>query len=426
MKKNILLIAYYWPPSGGPGVQRWLKMSYYLAEQGHSITVLTVDPEFANYPNKDEGLIHEIHPSIRVVKTRAFNPYLILNWRNKPETDVASNFSIPKEGKWRFRLLAMLRTHLFIPDPRRGWNRHALKAAYALMPQNSFDAVISTSPPHSTQLIGWKLKKKFGIKWIVDFRDPWSGIIFYHELGHSFLSRALDRYYETNIIRSADELVVVGEKMRKDVVDEFGVAPSKIHVVHNGYDSRDFKNLELSPSEEDHFRVVYTGTLSSLYNFQPMFKAVAECAKRTRITCEIYGKMHEEIQAGLLDIWPEFQFFGEVKHGQVNEKQQRADLLIMAIADVPNAEHVISGKIFEYLKSGNPILCMGPKQGDAAKIIEQCSAGRTFERSEVPEMCDFIMDMAQSKKEGVTRSPNEEEVAKFSREALAWKVGELL
>ena len=426
MKKKILLIAYYWPPSGGPGVQRWLKMSYYLAEMGHDITVLTVDPGHANYPNLDEGLVQDVHPKIRVVRSRAFNPYRILSWWKKDGTDVASNFSIPKKAKWKFKLLAIIRTHLFIPDPRRGWNRYALAAGRKLMRENTFDTVISTSPPHSTQLIGWKLKKEFGVKWIVDFRDPWSGIIFYHELGHSFASRALDRYYEHKVVDAADTLVVVGEKMGEDLTEDFGLKPGKVQVVHNGFDSRDFKSLNPEHQKDQNFRVVYTGTLSSLYNFQPMFRAVAECSKTTSISCEIYGKIHSDIQEELLEIWPNFQFMGEIKHGEVNEKQQRADLLVMAIADVPNAEHVVSGKLFEYLKSGNSILCMGPKHGDAAKIIEKCGAGQTFGRSEEREMCEFIRTMAALKERGTPIQPKQNEIAQFSREALAQKIAELL
>ena len=117
---------------------------------------------------------------------------------------------------------------------------------------------------------------------------------------------------------------------------------------------------------------------------------------------------------------------GEIKHGEVNEKQQRADLLVMAIADVPNAEHVVSGKLFEYLKSGNPILCMGPKNGDAAKIIEQCGAGHTFSRLEEKEMCEFILTMAGLKEKGTPNQPKANEIAQFSREALAQKIAGLL
>ena len=147
------------------------------------------------------------------------------------------------------------------------------------MRENTFDTVISTSPPHSTQLIGWKLKKEFGVKWIVDFRDPWYGIIFYHELGHSFASRALDRYYERKVVDAADTLVVVGEKMGEDLTEDFGLKPGKVQVVHNGFDNRDFKSLNPEHQRDQNFRVVYTGTLSSLYNFQPMFRAIAECSK---------------------------------------------------------------------------------------------------------------------------------------------------
>lgn len=425
--KKILLIAYYWPPSGGPGVQRWLKMSYYLAELGCDITVLTVSPESANYPNQDDELLNEVHPSIRVIRTKAWNPYKLLRFGGKQgRTDAASNFSIPKGSRWRFKALLMLRTHLFIPDPRRGWNRFAIRTANKLLSENQFDTVITTSPPHSTQLIGWKLKKRFGLRWIVDFRDPWSGIIFYHELGHTGLSRFIDRYYESQVVKTADKILVVGDKMKSDLSGEFGMNGQNIEVIHNGFDNRDF---EKNPSESDSdglFKVVYTGTLSSLYNYQPMFKAVADCAKQFPINCEIYGKIHDEIKSELLGISSEFDFRGEVKHSEVNAKQQSADLLIMAIADVPNAEHVISGKVFEYLRSGNPILCLGPRQGDAAKIIQGCEAGRTFERHELLEMKAFISELAERKRSGQPFESNEAEISRYSREALAKKVYDLL
>lgn len=425
--KKLLLIAYYWPPSGGPGVQRWLKMSYYLAELGCDITVLTVSQESANYPNQDDELLSEVHPSIRVIRTKAWNPYKLLQIGGKKGgTNAASNFSIPKESRWKFKVLSVLRTHLFIPDPRRGWNRFAIRKAKQLLTEDQFDAIITTSPPHSTQLIGWKLKKKFGLKWIVDFRDPWSGIIFYHELGHSLFSRYIDRYYESQVVKNADKIVVVGDKMKSDLSGEFKMNGQNIEVIHNGFDNRDFEQIPNEPDSNGPFKVVYTGTLSSLYNYQPMFEAVAACAKEFPIKCDVYGKIHDDIKSELLGICPEFEFHGEVKHSEVNEKQQSADLLVMAIADVPNAEHVISGKLFEYLKSGNPILCLGPPQGDAAKIIQACEAGRTFERHELEEMRTFILELAERKRSRKPFKSNQAVISRYSREALAKKVYDLL
>lgn len=426
-KKKVLLVAYYWPPSGGPGVQRWLKMTRYLVEMGCEITVLTVEPEHASYPHWDEKMAAEVHPSIEVIRTKAFNPYRIFG-SGQSKSGPAANFSVPKSGRWKFRLLSAIRSHLFIPDPRRGWNRWAKHAALNLCRERSIDTVITSSPPHSSQLIGLYLKRKLGLKWIVDFRDPWTQIYYYKDLGHSAISHWLDKRYESLVVQNADCIIHVGKSMVEMLSAAYPEAKSKSSIVHNGYDERDFGQLETGAAERNGgFEIGYTGTLSSLYNFAPVFKAIDACSKEFDfVRCRITGRIPSEIESELEQACPAIEFFPEMPHAEITRVQAQADLLILIIPDVPNADYILTGKLFEYLRSGNPILCLGPKNGDAAAVINGCKAGRTFERTEVPEMVDYIHECIRHKMAGKAPKSDSVQVQQYSREALAKKVYDLI
>lgn len=424
-KKKILLIAYYWPPSGGPGVQRWLKMAHYLAEMGCDITVLTVSESDAHYPHQDEELLGEVHSSIKVIRTKSFNPYRIFGSK-KASKQPAANFSVPKTGRLRFQFLAFVRSHLFIPDPRRGWNYWAKKRALALCKLEGIETVITTSPPHSTQLIGLYLKRKLGIKWVVDFRDPWTQIFYYHTLNHSAFSRFLDARYERLVVANADKIIHVGETMVEMLVDMHPSAKSKSVVVHNGYDERDFDGLKQPPRSEG-FHIAYTGTLSSSYDYQPLFRAIRLAAERNNaITCTLSGQIPVDIESELRDLCPIVEFTGELPHSQVTQRQLEADLLLLVLSNVPNAAYILSGKVFEYLRTGNQILCLGPTGGDADKVIQSCEAGRTFERDQETAIADWIVALADEKLNGNRKASIGVEVKKYSREQLAAKVFQLL
>ena len=427
MKKKVLLIAYYWPPSGGPGVQRWLKMTHYLAEMGCEITVLTIEPKYASYPHFDEKLAEEVHSSIEVIRTKAFNPYRVFG-TSQSKRGPAANFSVPKSGRWKFRLLSAIRIHLFIPDPRRGWNPWAAAAAVRICKEREIETVITSSPPHSSQLIGLYLKRKVDLRWIVDFRDPWTQIFYYKDLGHSAISRWLDKRYEALVVRNADHIIHVGKSMVSMLSKDYPAAKDKSSVVHNGYDERDFSQLNAETMQRSEgFEIGYTGTLSSLYNFTPVFEAIETCADEFDfVKCRFTGKIPSEIRSELKQACSVIEFFPELPHVEITRVQAQADLLVLIIPDVPNANYILTGKVFEYLRSGNPIICLGPKTGDAAALIDSCKAGRTFERSEVPEMVDYIRKCILDKMAGKAFRSNTKQVQQYSRGVLANKVYDLL
>ncbi len=432
--KKILLITYYWPPSGGPGVQRWLKMTKYLAQWGCDITVLTVKEEHASYPHLDLSLKDDVHGDIRVVRTSAFNPYKLFGKGGGQSALAVSKPEGQKSEKSSFQWLPFLRSHIFIPDPRKGWNRAALARARGLMKEERFDAVVTSSPPHSTQLIGYELKKEFNVPWIMDLRDPWTDIFYYSKLGHSKWSAAIDRKLEMKCLRQADKVMVVGSQLKRLVEEKLSIesenSASPVHVVSNGYDEADFNNIEFRGAKREGFHIAYTGTLSAFYRYGAMFDAIRECATiHPGLTCTLYGAIPSDVQQDLLGHFEGIQFCSEVSHTEINAIQSQADLLLLVIPDVPNDGLILTGKLFEYLRSGVPIMSLGPVDGDAAFIVSECSAGQTFNRTQKEDMVSFLLAQieAKAKANGEGLSPEvSQNVAAYSRENLAKEVLKIL
>jgi hypothetical protein len=172
---KVLIVTYYWPPSGGAGVQRWLKFSKYLPEFGWEPIILTVDPEFAAYPVTDYSLSEGFPSSVKIFKTAATNYFRVYN---KDKTRIpTAGFANNKENTLKEKIMRFIRGNFFIPDPRRGWNSFAFRKACEIIETERIENIITTSPPHSTQLIGLNIKKKYpAINWIADLRDPWTDI----------------------------------------------------------------------------------------------------------------------------------------------------------------------------------------------------------------------------------------------------------
>jgi glycosyltransferase involved in cell wall biosynthesis len=236
---KVLIITYYWPPGSGAGVQRWLKFSKYLPSFGWEPVILTVDPEFAAYPALDNSLGAEISTSLRIFKTRATDYFRIYSKdkKNIPSAGFASN-----DDKWlKGKILRFIRGNFFIPDPRKGWNKHAFRKACEIIDNESIKHVITTSPPHSTQLVGLKLKRKYPeIKWIADLRDPWTDIYYYDQFYPTFISKLTDRKYENAVLQSADRIITVGKSLKELFATKiFGIS-NKTEIITNGFDEDDF------------------------------------------------------------------------------------------------------------------------------------------------------------------------------------------
>ena len=370
--KKVLIITYYWPPSGGSGVQRWLKFVKYFRDFGIEPIVLTVAPEFAALPNIDESLEHEIPIGIEVHKTRAKSPF---GFYKKIKKGAVPNSGFAGEGKANLfdNLFRFIRGNFFIPDARIGWNKFALEKARELIHLHTIDTVITSSPPHSTQLIGLQLKKEFNLKWLADLRDPWTEIYYNKLLFRTNWAKKIDYRYEQACLQNADTLIVVSEDIKRRFGEARETILEKIHVIPNGFDEEDFSH-ERTKNDAGIKYISYVGNLGLQYPIEAFFKTFSELVKvdelwRIRFVGNVSDVVNTEIQKLGLEKWVEFIPY--VEHKKAVEYMINSDLLLLIIPNTENNKGILTGKLFEYIATGNPIIYIGPEYGDAVEILNK-------------------------------------------------------
>ncbi len=425
--KKVLIITYYWPPSGGAGVQRWLKFSKFLPEFGFKPIILTVDDHMASYAQLDVSLLKEIEPNLSVYKTKTFEPYnLYRKLSNKKEIPYGG-FSNQKKITTFEKLSRFIRGNLFIPDPRRGWNRFALKKALELIRSEQIEVVVTTGPPHSTHLIGKKLKEKTGVRWIADFRDPWTDIYYYKDLYHLGLANKLDRYLEKSVLRRADQIITVSEEVGKLLMNKTTEVAQKIAVIPNGYDEADFEKSSAVKNQK--FTIAYTGTVSMSYRIEQFIEAVCQLPGEVKdnLVIRFVGNVPEEIvnlfrQKGLASL---IEILGYIPHDQAVNQMMGASILLMAIPDTPDNKGIVTGKFFEYLAAKRPILAIGPIGGDVDNKLKECHAGKLFSYNESEKMRSFILEIFERENKGL-KWDETIDTEKYTRKNLTGELAKIL
>jgi glycosyltransferase involved in cell wall biosynthesis len=418
---KVLIITYYWPPGSGAGVQRWLKFSKYLPKYGWEPVILTVDPDFATYPALDDSLNNEVPSEIKVYKTRATD-YFRFYKKNKsgiPSAGFANNDDKGVLGPF----LKFLRGNFFIPDPRRGWNKFAFKKASEIIENDRINFIITTSPPHSTQLIGLKLKKKYpGIIWIADMRDPWTDIYYYKQFYPTCFSKKIDTGYERQVLTSADKIITVGKSLKELFASKISGLNTKIEIISNGYDEDDFSGI--TACDPAIFTISYIGTLSDSYPVQGLLDAlsllkVKAVDFRLRFIGLVAQKQKELIisAAGNTNV----EFIPYVDHPSAIKYMLNSTALLLIIPDHHSNKSIITGKLFEYIASGKPVICLGPVDGDAAGILRETGLGITFSYMDSYLISDYLSTLSSGKKIFPKMSPKV-----FSRSELTGKLIPLL
>ncbi|SFE66882.1 glycosyltransferase family 4 protein [Sunxiuqinia elliptica] len=418
--KKVLIITYYWPPSGGAGVQRWLKFSKYLPENGWEPLVLTVDPQKASYAQWDKTLEKEVAEHVKVYTTTTFELYNLYRLLIGKGEIPYGGFSNQQNDSIMQKLAKFVRGNLFIPDPRRGWNRYAYKKAKQLIEKYNIQTVITTSPPHSTQLIGLKLHRKLGIQWIADLRDPWTDIYYYRELGHTPIAKHIDRNLERKVLNEADQVVTVSEDMKRLFSEKLKQADcSKILVIPNGFDEEDFKLDEITADEK--FVITYTGTISEAYDIDGFLKAISGLDSRlqSRIRLRFVGNIPESTVLKIQEQLPlvDLDLVGYVDHQKSVRYLLMSSMQLLVIPKIENNKGIITGKFYEYLASGKPVLAIGPKGGDLESLIHETQCGELFDYGDT----DNIKLMIEEELSG-PRKANRSLGVKYSRRELAKKL----
>ncbi|NNE34705.1 MAG: glycosyltransferase family 4 protein [Rhodothermales bacterium] len=399
--KRLLFVSYYFPPSGGPGVQRTLKFTKYLPDNGWAPTVLTVDPQYASYPDLDETLAADVADDLAVIRTRSWDPYAsyarILG-RSKDDT-VGVAFVREESAGLRQRVGLWIRANVFTPDARYGWVPFARKAADTLYREQPFDAVLTTGPPHSTHLVGRGLARKWGVPWVADMRDPWTGIYYYPQLPMTSLAARRDRRLEKSVLTEADAVTVVSSSMvtnlNKRVDREYVYLP-------NGFDPADFQKDSV-PSD-DRFVIRHIGTLSRTQNPKAVWSGLQSLVSSTPgdVVVELIGHVDAEIMVSLRErgLGDTVRVFPYVDHDRAVALMQAASLLLLVIPDGDSAHEIVTGKLFEYLASGRPTLAIGPPDGDAGTILSECQGGRMLDHHDPKGVHSFLAEQVAAFKRG--------------------------
>ncbi|MDX5427904.1 MAG: glycosyltransferase, partial [Bacteroidota bacterium] len=393
------------------------------------VHVLTVDERHASYMQMDESLLKEVSPKIHVHRTRSFEPInlyaKLVGKKNVP----TAGFANVDEQKLSQKIASSIRSHLFIPDPRKGWNRYAYRRACEIIEEQDIDVVITTSPPHSTQLIGMKLKSRYGIKWICDLRDPWTDIYYYKSLGHSPISRAFDKKLEKAVLSTADHILTVSDSLIDLFLEKSPTLRREgFTLIPNGYDEDDFSSIEEVKSTGE-LLITYTGTMSGIYRPETLFQSLRSALDATpgiHARLQIVGHIAEDIMEQIKSLDLSVDYLGMVPHDKVVIYQQSADILLLVIPAIENAKGILTGKIFEYLATRNQIVCLGPEDGDAAAILERTKLGKTFSRNHSDQLTEHFKLLFRNWQKGVSPLPNEEEILTFSRRRQAQVIVDLI
>jgi len=373
MKNHKVLIAtYYWPPSGGPGVHRYLKFTKYLFDFGIEPIVLTV--KNPTYPSRDESLATEIPKNLKVYKSKTIEPFGIYAKLKgekpeniKPTVEIESDSFTASVGSW-------IRANLFIPDARAGWLLAARPQAESLVNQYDIQTVITTGPPHSFHFIGKHLQKKFGIRWLADFRDPWTQVYYNQILPRTFVANKIDEILEKSILSQADEVIAVtpsqAEKYRK-------ISERDYHVITNGFDPEDFKQNGVKRKQSPSVLIRHIGNIRVAAVPEMFLKAVKAFENRLDLNVEFIGDNNPRLEKLIMKFKLQNTVFLKdyQPHKIATQKMTEADILVLYLPDVDDIHHHIPGKLFEYIGSGRPVLMLGPVDGDSAAILKKEQAG---------------------------------------------------
>ena len=431
--KRVLIISYYWPPTGGSGVQRWVKFAKYLPAEGWQPVIYT--PENPEQLAVDESLAAEVPAEAEIIRRRIVEPYgmykkvLRRSGHSKEAVEVnpvnAQNKSfLQKAAMW-------VRGNLFRPDPRCWWIRPSVRFLKKYLKEHPVDLIVSTGPPQSMHLIGMKLAEETGLPWIADFRDPWTKIFYFKHLS---MTRATKRWHEKmekRVLDEATRVVAVSPLVQQEFQ---AMTKTPVELITNGFDECDFAAEKVAqayggPAAE--FVVTHTGLFAADGNPTVLWSVLAEkCAVdsdfRKLLRIKLIGKTDEQIlkaiaEAGLCENLVDM---GYQPHSVAVQQQRNASLLILPLRKEPEYKAVLPGKLFEYLASYRPILGIGQPDGAMSMILDSTRTGVVFDWEDKEAIAKYIDECWEKHLEG-RLSVDNADISQFTRRNLTRRMAQL-
>ncbi|KRD58383.1 glycosyl transferase family 1 [Flavobacterium sp. Root935] len=399
-QKKLLIITYYFPPAGGPGVQRWLKFVKYLPE--FDVQPIVYVPENPTYPIVDEGLVSEISDKVIVLKNKIWEPYQLASVFSKNKTKKISSGIFPQKKKQTFldKTFLWVRGNLFIPDARVFWVKPSVSYLEKYIQENNIDTIVTSGPPHSLHLIGLELQQKLKVKWFADFRDPWTTIGYHKALRLSSYAEKKHKSLEHKVLNSADEIIVTS----KTTKTEFEAITNKpITVITNGYDVETVEKQTL----DSKFSLAHIGSFLSDRNPPFLWEVLVELLKevpefKSHLEIKLIGAVSQEVLDAIKDhqLNDYLNLLGYVSHQEAVAHQRKSQVLLLIEINSEDTKSIIPGKLFEYMVSNRPIIAIGPQGSDFADIVTQTNTGVFFDYSEKAKLKSVILDFFNQFLEG--------------------------
>ncbi|AOZ98411.1 glycosyltransferase family 4 protein [Flavobacterium commune] len=423
--KKILIITYYWPPAGGPGVQRWLKFVKYLPDFG--VKPIVYIPENPTYPIVDENLVKEVSDKAIILKQKIFEPYQLASFLSKNKTKKMNSGIIPNQKKQSFldKVFLWIRGNLFIPDARFFWVKPSVSYLEKYIIENNIDSIVTSGPPHSLHLIGLELKQKLNLKWYADFRDPWTTIGYHKSLRLSAYAAQKHKELESQVLNTADTIIVTSKTTKTEFE---ALTPKPIAVITNGFDIEKVEKQTLDTK----FSLAHIGSFLSARNPKLLWESLVELIAeipdfKTHLEIKLIGAVSQEVletisQFGLNDY---LNNLGYVSHEEAIAHQRKSQVLLLIEIDSEETKSIIPGKLFEYMVSNRPIIAIGPNGSDFAEIITDTNTGVFFDYSEKVKLKNLILGFYNQYLEGKLQSHGVG-LQKYSRKNLTEQLVQLL
>jgi len=446
--KRVLVIAYYWPPSGGSGVQRWVKFAKYLPQEGWEPVIFA--PENADYPAVDPTIGADLPADLEVVRRPIWEPYKIYrrlmgkgastDMNTLASTDMntrAGSGAKAAEGavteissgrkSWKQRLSLWIRGNLFIPDPRVGWVRPSARFLKEYLKEHPVDVIVTTGPPHSVHLIGQRLHKALGIPWIPDFRDPWTRMYYLKHLPLTACTWRKLRRQEQAVLDECSTVLAVTPIVQEEFQAQ---TRTPVAMITNGYDREDFSGP--APEADGFFNVTHTGLFAADGNPLLLWKvlgsmAAADPAFREAFRLRLVGKVDKEV----LDAIAEEGLAGNVvalgycDHATAVMEQRSASVLVLPLRKDPEYRPILPGKLFEYLAARRPVLGIGQPDGAMARVLTATQAGVTADWEDEALIRSFLESAWRQHLEGGVPA-TVGEIESYTRENLTHSLAQLL
>ena len=424
LKRRALIITYYWPPAGGPGVQRWLKFVKYFRE--FDVEPIVYVPENPHYPITDTSFKSDIPSDITILKHPIREPYRLAGLISKKKTKSISSGIISKnEPSILERILLYIRGNYFIPDARVGWVKPSVIYLQDYLSTNPIDVVITTGPPHSLHLIGLRLKEQLNVNWIADFRDPWTTIHYHKSLRLTRSAELKHKKLESGVLKSADAIVVTSPTTKKEFER---ITEKEITVITNGYDIEEgvITNLDTQ------FTCAHIGSLLSDRNPKVLWKVLSEIIEeipsfKTDLQLLFAGMISDDVISDIssFGLTENLKLVGYVSHDAAVQLQFNAQLLLLVEIDSTETRSIIPGKLFEYLRAKRPILALGPEGSDISKIISDTESGSFFTYQEGSKLKEQIISYYNRYKEGKLNISSSK-IEQYSRRELTAKMAHVI